>query len=87
VLLIDVHRGGKVAMAFALNTQLPTDLLANLIIVDIAPAKGALSSEFRQYTAIMSEIEKAKVRSRKEADEMLQTVEPVLLSALLLRFH
>jgi len=80
-------------MAFALSPNLPEDLLDNLIVVDIAPSKGALSTEFQAYINAMMDIEKSGVRSRKEADEMLSPHEPdpmvraFLLTNLLVRNH
>jgi hypothetical protein len=72
-----VSRGGKVAMAFALNLDLPRDMLSNLIVVDIAPSKGELSSEFTGYVEGMKKIEASKVSSRKEAQDILTEYEKV----------
>ena len=77
-------RGGKVAMAFALSPELPPGLLSRLIVADIAPSRGALSPEFRNYTDVMLKIEAAKIHSRKEANEMIQQVEPVSSQPFLL---
>lgn len=46
-------------------------------VVDIAPGVGAISPEFREYLTAMSEIDAAKVKSRKEADVILQKYEKV----------
>ena len=72
-----ISRGGKVAMAFALNSDLPRDMLSNLIVVDIAPSKGELSSEFTTYVEGMKKIEASKVSSRKEAQDILTEYEKV----------
>jgi hypothetical protein len=64
-------------MAFALNPQLPKDMLSRLIVADISPAKGPISDEFRAYVRAMKEIEAKHTRSRKEADEILEAYEPV----------
>lgn len=44
-------------------------------MVDIAPAVGSISPEFREYLAAMKEIEGAAVKSRKEADAILEKYE------------
>ena len=64
-------------MAFALNPDLPKDLLSRLIVVDISAAKGPISDEFRTYVKAMKEIEAKHTKSRKEADAILQAYEPV----------
>lgn len=46
-------------------------------VVDIAPAVGAISPEFREYLTAMKAIEAAQVKSRKEADAILQDYEKV----------
>ncbi|ESK89362.1 mitochondrial protein [Moniliophthora roreri MCA 2997] len=63
--------GGKVAMALTLNASLPQGMLSKLIVEDIAPAQGTLSMEFRGYIDAMREIEKAKVRTRQQAEKIL----------------
>ncbi|KII89681.1 hypothetical protein PLICRDRAFT_137904 [Plicaturopsis crispa FD-325 SS-3] len=73
--LLGHSMGGKVAMAFALNPDLPAELLANLIVADISPAKGDISAEFRGYLEGMKKIEASHVRSRKEAQEILSHYE------------
>ncbi|KAJ7055006.1 Alpha/Beta hydrolase protein [Mycena amicta] len=75
VCLIGHSMGGKVAMSVALEPSLPSDTLAKLIVADIAPANGQLSTEFKSYIAAMQKIEAAKVSSRKEALEILNEVE------------
>lgn len=64
-------------MTFALDPELPQGLLSNLIVADIAPSKGDLSPEFTGYVQGMQKIEKSKVSSRKEAQDMLSEYEPV----------
>ena len=70
-------RGGKVAMAVALNPELPSKLLSNLIVADIAPSIGALSPEFAGYIQAMKMIEASEVKSRHEADVLLKPYEQV----------
>ncbi|KAG8942896.1 hypothetical protein FRC00_011548, partial [Tulasnella sp. 408] len=68
--------GGKTVMAAALSPDLPLDMLSKLIVVDISPARGPMSDEFRTYLRAMKEIEHKRVKSRKEADDVLQAYEP-----------
>lgn len=74
--LLGHSMGGKAVMSVALSPRLPQNLLSKLIVADIAPARGALSSDFREYTYAMSRIEHGQVKSRKEADEILAEIEP-----------
>jgi len=67
--------GGKVAMTFALNPDLPHGMLSKLIVADIAPSKGDLSPEFRAYIEGMKKLEASKVSSRKEAQDILTEYE------------
>jgi hypothetical protein len=71
------HRGGKVAMAVALSTELPADGIEHLIVADIAPSNAALSTEFQAYVEAMNKIEQSKVSSRREAQDILASYEPV----------
>lgn len=64
-------------MSFALNPDLPQNLLSNLIVADIAPSRGDLSPEFMGYVDGMRKIESSKVSSRKEAQEILSEYEKV----------
>ena len=64
-------------MAVALDPELPPELLAQLIVVDIAPARGALSPEFQGYIEAMKRIEANQVKTRQEADRVLQPYEQV----------
>ncbi|TIB74110.1 hypothetical protein E3Q23_02779 [Wallemia mellicola] len=73
VTLIGHSMGGKVVMALALSKP---HLLRRLIVADMSPQIAEISKEFRAYTERMAEIENADVKSKKEADQMLQTVEP-----------
>jgi hypothetical protein len=74
---LHTRRGGKVAMTFALNPDLPQDMLSNLIVVDVAPSTGDISSEFRGYVEGMKKIDASKVSSRKEAQDILMEYEKV----------
>ncbi|KAH8100800.1 alpha/beta-hydrolase [Cristinia sonorae] len=93
VSLLGHSMGGKTAMAFALNPELPEGMLNHLIVVDIAPAKGALSNEFQAYIDAMISIEKSGIKSRKEANDLLTPHEPdpmvraFLLTNLLIKSH
>ncbi|TCD66425.1 hypothetical protein EIP91_001361 [Steccherinum ochraceum] len=93
VSLIGHSMGGKTAMAAALSPQLPEGLLKHLVVVDIAPSKGSLSTEFQTYIDTMSEIEMSGVTSRKEADEMLKPheadpmVRAFLLTNMVVKHH
>lgn len=64
-------------MSLALKDGIPNGFLSDLIIVDIAPSKGALSPEFRAYVNTMQEIEKSGITTRKEAHSILSKVEEV----------
>lgn len=67
-------------MTVALDSSLPESALSNLVVVDIAPARGTLSQEFRDYIAAMKRIEAAKISTRKEALEILNEYEKVVVS-------
>ncbi|KAH9945411.1 alpha/beta-hydrolase [Epithele typhae] len=81
--------GGKVAMAVALDPSLPSDLLSNLVVVDIAPSVGSLSPEFQGYIQAMQEIEDHDVMSRKEAASLLEPYEqdPMTCAFLLMNLE
>ena len=64
----------------ALNRKLPQELLSQLIVVDIAPARGEMSDEFKMYVRAMKTIEEKHVHSRKEADQVLRDFEKVRLN-------
>ena len=66
-------------MTVALNPKLPSDLVSNLIVADIAPSIGALSPEFQGYIQAMKKIEESGVKSRQEADRLLKPFEQVRL--------
>jgi len=66
-----IHRGGKVAMTYALARP---ERLSHLIVADIAPSTGKLSPEFVQYISLMQEIESlppGKITKRSDADKIL----------------
>ncbi|WRT65498.1 uncharacterized protein IL334_002441 [Kwoniella shivajii] len=69
--------GGKSVMAFALNDKLNKPL-RSLISVDMSPAIGKISAEFASYTESMMEIEKSRVKTKHEADQILAKIEPSL---------
>lgn len=73
-------RGGKAVMTLALDANLPSNLLKNLIVVDIAPVKGSVSRATISYLEAMKRIEELKLTgssARKEADKLLTDVEKV----------
>lgn len=72
VTLLGHSMGGKVVMALALSKP---HLLRRLIVADMSPQRAGISEDFTAYTQKMVEIEHSNVRSKKEADEMLQKVE------------
>lgn len=76
--LIGHSMGGKVVMAMALDPNLPDHMLSHLISVDMSPAEGPISPEFMEYARCMAEINKMNVKSRSEADKVLQKIEPTL---------
>jgi hypothetical protein len=64
-------------MSFALDPNLPQGVLSNLIVTDIAPSIGDISSEFRGYIEGMKKIDASKVSTRKEAQDILSEYEKV----------
>ncbi|EUC62787.1 alpha/beta-hydrolase [Rhizoctonia solani AG-3 Rhs1AP] len=73
--LVGHSLGGKVVMSFALNPSLPEGMLSRLVVVDISPAVGPISPEFRRYIDAMKEIDEAKVKTKKEGEEILKKYE------------
>lgn len=53
------------------------DSISKLIVIDISPAKGAISPEFAKYVTGMREVNEARVSSKKEGDQILQSYEEV----------
>ncbi|KAG8831272.1 hypothetical protein FRC17_003390 [Serendipita sp. 399] len=78
ITLLGHSMGGKVVMALALHPQTPSDLLRSLIVEDISPIKGKLSKEFEGYARAMRRIMDMGLKDRKEADQVLQEIEPDL---------
>ncbi|KAH9063836.1 alpha/beta-hydrolase [Lactarius vividus] len=76
VSLLGHSMGGKVAMTVALSPVLPAGTIEHLIIADVAPSNAMLSSEFQGYIEAMRQIEKSRVTSRKEAQDILAPYEP-----------
>lgn len=70
-------RGGKVAMTMALR-HAPLD---RLVVVDMAPVKVELSSEFTNYVAVMKDIQNAHVKKQSEADTVMKKAVNVSLWA------
>lgn len=53
------------------------DSISKLIVVDISPARGAISPEFAKYIIGMREVDAANVSSKKDGDKILQSYEEV----------
>ncbi|KAF9404425.1 hypothetical protein BGZ94_004190 [Podila epigama] len=68
-IVIGHSMGGKVAMNLALRNQ---SLLDRIVVVDMAPVKVKLSSEFAKYVVAMKEIQKANVQKQSEADAIMK---------------
>ncbi|KAG5638545.1 hypothetical protein H0H81_012046 [Sphagnurus paluster] len=81
ITLLGHSMGGKAAMSVALHPSLSeaenTNILSNLVVVDVAPTRAQLSPEFKGYVEAMKKIESMQVRSRKEALELLEPYESV----------
>lgn len=75
-------RGGKVAMALALHPELPSNLLTDLIVSDIAPVRAKVSQDTVQHIRAMEIIQAGNISTRKEADEIMSEYEQVPLTAL-----
>ncbi|PLW27258.1 hypothetical protein PCASD_23963 [Puccinia coronata f. sp. avenae] len=80
VTLIGHSMGGKVAMTLALESSMDEKrehgfVIEKLVVVDISPAKGPISSSFLTYIDAFREINSSRVSSRKQADEILAKYE------------
>ncbi|KIY47066.1 alpha/beta-hydrolase [Fistulina hepatica ATCC 64428] len=75
ITLIGHSMGGKVAMAVALSSSLPSGTLETLIVEDIAPVKGRLDGDFIKYVKAMKRVEQSNVSTRKEVIEILGQAE------------
>ncbi|KAF5367023.1 hypothetical protein D9758_003869 [Tetrapyrgos nigripes] len=71
VTVIGHSMGGKVAMTLTLGRYLPSSTLANLVVADIAPIKGRVSRASVSYIDAMRKIDSLKLKTRKEAKEVL----------------
>ncbi|KAG0237780.1 Alpha/Beta hydrolase protein [Mortierella sp. GBAus27b] len=67
-IIIGHSMGGKVAMTIALE-HTPLD---RLVVVDMAPVKVNMSSDFANYVAIMKGIQEAHVKKQSEADAIMK---------------
>ncbi|KAF9284371.1 hypothetical protein BGZ68_004713 [Mortierella alpina] len=67
-IVIGHSMGGKVAMTLALK-HTPVD---RIVVVDMAPVKVKLSSEFAKYVKAMKVIQEANVKKQSEADAILK---------------
>ncbi|PFH45799.1 hypothetical protein AMATHDRAFT_157816, partial [Amanita thiersii Skay4041] len=85
VTLVGHSMGGKVVMTVALQIGMEEEKkgatrsseLANLVVVDIAPARAELSRDFMEYVRLMREIEERELKTRSEADAVLEGYEKV----------
>lgn len=69
VTLIGHSMGAKTVMTMALRDP---NCCSNIIAVDNAPVDAALASDFPRYVEGMRKVEEAKVKSQKEADQILE---------------
>ena len=53
------------------------ETIAKLVVVDMSPAKGKISPDYAKYIEGMREIEQMGIKSKKEADVILQKYEQV----------
>ncbi|KAF2841569.1 alpha/beta-hydrolase [Patellaria atrata CBS 101060] len=67
--LIGHSMGAKTVLTLALRAP---SLVRDLIAIDNAPVDASLSSDFPKYIQGMREVEKAQVKSQKDADAILQ---------------
>lgn len=67
--LIGHSMGAKTVMTMALRNP---NCCANIIAVDNAPVDAALASDFPKYVEGMRRVEQGKVKSQKEADQILE---------------
>ncbi|KAI8367300.1 Alpha/Beta hydrolase protein [Blakeslea trispora] len=74
--LLGHSMGGKVMMHVALQQP---ELPSKLVVVDIAPVHLPLTREYHDHIRIMRDIQSRRLTRQKEADEILQTVEPDLV--------
>ncbi|KAG0053396.1 hypothetical protein BGZ89_002931, partial [Linnemannia elongata] len=68
-IVIGHSMGGKVAMNLALKHAAHLD---RLVVVDMAPVKVKLSTEFAKYVGSMKEIQDANVKKQSEADTIMK---------------
>jgi pimeloyl-ACP methyl ester carboxylesterase len=80
VTLIGHSMGAKTVMTMALRDP---SCCSNIIAVDNAPVDAALTSDFPRYVEGMRKVEEAKVKSQKEADQILEPFAKVYFSKVL----
>ncbi|KAF9924633.1 hypothetical protein FBU30_005429 [Linnemannia zychae] len=68
-IVIGHSMGGKVAMNLALKHAANID---RMVVVDMAPVKVKLSTEFAKYVGSMKEIQNAQVKKQSEADAIMK---------------
>lgn len=78
--------GGKVAMLFALRHP---ELVARLVVVDIAPGRSRDVSQFEQLLGALATLDLAALEGRQEADGQLQELigNPAVRAFLLQNLH
>lgn len=62
-------------MCLALHPEMPSDVLAKLIVSDIAPVRGKVSEDTVRHLSGMERIESSGITTRKEADQILEEYE------------
>ncbi|KAG6900339.1 hypothetical protein C0993_012296 [Termitomyces sp. T159_Od127] len=65
----------SVALHRSLSEPQNAQILSKLIVVDVAPTRAELSPEFKGYVEAMQKIERLKLRTRKEALQVLEDYE------------
>jgi hypothetical protein len=72
----------SVALHPSLADSSNAHVLSNLVIADVSPTRGQLTPEFKGYIEGMQKIERMKLKTRKEASEVLENYAKVILSIL-----
>lgn len=65
--------GGKTAMVMALENP---QLVEKLVVVDVAPTRAPGTAETEDLVAALRSVDLSSVKSRKEADSMMQSSVP-----------
>ncbi|EPS41220.1 hypothetical protein H072_4933 [Dactylellina haptotyla CBS 200.50] len=73
--LIGHSMGAKVAMSVALRSP---DLIQDIVAVDNAPVNAQLGRQFAMYVQAMHRIEATHIIDTQEADEIMESYEPIV---------